>query len=85
MASYITTLWHHTLLHYGNTHYYVMATYITTLWQHTLLHYGNMHYYFIATRDRRGRDRMVVGFITTYAISPHHHYHCELESLSVEV
>ena len=24
-------------------------------------------------RDRRGRDRMVVGFITTYAISTYHH------------
>jgi hypothetical protein len=22
---------------------------------------------------RRGRDRMVVGFVTTYAISPYHH------------
>ena len=25
------------------------------------------------SRGRRGRDRMVVGFITTYAISTHHH------------
>ena len=24
-------------------------------------------------RGRRGRDRMVVGFITTYAISTYHH------------
>jgi len=24
-------------------------------------------------RGRRGRDRMVVGFITTYAISAYHH------------
>jgi hypothetical protein len=24
-------------------------------------------------RDRRGRDRMVVGFTTTYAISAYHH------------
>jgi len=24
-------------------------------------------------RDRRGRDRMVVGFITTYVISAYHH------------
>jgi hypothetical protein len=24
-------------------------------------------------RDRRARDRMVVGFMTTYAISTYHH------------
>ena len=29
--------------------------------------------------DRRGRDRMVVGFTTTYAISAYHHYCCEFE------
>ena len=32
--------------------------------------------------DRRGRDRMVVGFITTYAISAYHHRCCEFESRS---
>jgi hypothetical protein len=26
-------------------------------------------------KGRRGRDRMVVGFITTYAISAYHHQH----------
>ena len=31
-------------------------------------------------RGRRGRDRMVVGFISAYAISAYHHYSCELES-----
>ena len=30
-------------------------------------------------RDRRGRDRMVVGFTTTYAISAYHHSFCEFE------
>ena len=34
---------------------------------------------------RRGRDRMVVGFITTYAISAYHHWRCEFESHSGEV
>ena len=29
--------------------------------------------HFNLTRGRRGRDRMVVGFITTYAISAYHH------------
>jgi hypothetical protein len=32
---------------------------------------------------RRGRDRMVVGLYTTYAISAYHHWCCELESRSV--
>jgi hypothetical protein len=27
----------------------------------------------VPLEDRRGRDRMVVGFITTYAISVYHH------------
>ena len=33
-------------------------------------------------RWRRCRDRLVVGFITTYAISAYHHWCCELESRS---
>jgi hypothetical protein len=32
--------------------------------------------------DRRGPDRMVVGFTTTYAISVYHHKTCEYESRS---
>ena len=34
-------------------------------------------------RGRRGRDRMVVEFTTTYALSAYHHY-CEFESRSNE-
>jgi hypothetical protein len=33
-------------------------------------------------RSRRVRDRMVVGFKTTYAISAYHHWWCEFESRS---
>ena len=33
----------------------------------------------ILTRDRRGRDRMVVGFTTTYTLSAYHHESCEFE------
>ena len=33
-------------------------------------------------RGRRGRDRIIVGFITTYAISAYHHLSCEFESRS---
>jgi hypothetical protein len=36
-------------------------------------------------RGRRGRDRMVVGFTTTYAISDYHHWCCEFESRSERV
>jgi len=32
-----------------------------------------------------GRDRMVDGFTTTYAISAYHHSSCEFESLSGKV
>jgi uncharacterized membrane protein len=32
---------------------------------------------------RRGRDRMVVGFTTTYAISAYHHWSCEFEPRSL--
>jgi hypothetical protein len=31
-------------------------------------------------RGRRGRDCLVVGFTTTYAISAYHHYMCYFES-----
>ena len=31
---------------------------------------------------RRGRDRMIAGFTTTYVISAYHHRCCEFESLS---
>jgi hypothetical protein len=32
--------------------------------------------------DRRGRERMVVGFTTTYVINIYHHLSCEFESHS---
>jgi len=36
----------------------------------------------IESGGRRGRDRMVVGFTTTYAIGAYHHWCCEFESRS---
>ena len=30
-------------------------------------------------KGHRGRDRIIVGFTTTYAISAYHHQSCELE------
>jgi hypothetical protein len=36
----------------------------------------------ISAADRRGHDRMVVGFTTTYATSSYHHYRYEFESRS---
>ena len=43
------------------------------------------HFQNIMASLRRGRDRMVVGFTTIYAISANHHSSCEFESLSDEV
>ena len=40
------------------------------------------HYVTGIARDRRGRDRMVVGFTTTYAIGAYHHWCCEFEYCS---
>ena len=34
---------------------------------------------------RRGRNRMVVGFITTYAVRTYHHERCEFEPHSCEM
>jgi len=39
-------------------------------------------HFFLNFRGRRSRDRMVVGFTTTYAISAYHHLCCEFESRS---
>ena len=36
-------------------------------------------------RGHRGRDHIVVGFTTTYAISAYHHKRCEFESRSGDV
>jgi hypothetical protein len=38
--------------------------------------------YSFLLRSRRGRDRMVGGFTTTYTISAYHHWCCEFESRS---
>jgi len=35
---------------------------------------------YLIMRGRRGRDRMVVGFTTTYAMSDYHHWCRDLES-----
>ena len=43
-----------------------------------------MYKWSITCRGHCGRDGMVVGFITTYAISAYHHW-CEFESHSDEV
>ena len=40
------------------------------------------HHYAYTREDCHGRDGMVVGFTTTYAISAYHHSRCEFESCS---
>jgi hypothetical protein len=42
----------------------------------------SMLQYHCVFRGRRGRHRMVVGFIITYAISVHHHECCVFEPKS---
>ena len=44
-----------------------------------------VHILLTIKRGRHSRDRMVVGYLTTYAISAYHHQHCEYESPSGEV
>ena len=39
----------------------------------TIGHFGKKCIHKSINGDRRGRDRMVVGFTTTYAISPYYH------------
>ena len=34
-------------------------------------------YFGLLIWDRRGRDRIVIGFTTTYAIGTYHHLSCE--------
>jgi hypothetical protein len=47
---------------------------------------GNTFWYYYSSPSRlggnRGRDRMVVEFAITYAISAYHHSSCEFESRS---
>ena len=43
------------------------------------LSYLNSGFYQRSKRGHRGRDRMVVGFTTTYVISVYHHLCCEFE------
>jgi hypothetical protein len=47
-----------------------------------LKHILTLLWYFLFTRGRRDRDRMVVGFATTYAICAYHRWLCEFESRS---
>jgi succinate dehydrogenase flavin-adding protein (antitoxin of CptAB toxin-antitoxin module) len=43
-------------------------------------HDRNQDINFTLRRGRRDRDRMVVRFTNTYAISAYHHWRCEFES-----
>jgi hypothetical protein len=40
---------------------------------------------YLTIRGHRSRDRMVVGFTTTYVISTYHHWNCEFEPLCDKV
>jgi len=47
-----------------------------------VIHGSNTMFYDHDVWDRRGRDRMVGEFTTTYVISACHHWSCEFESRS---
>jgi len=55
-----------------------------TLHSYTMKKYVQSHLanWISLERGRRGRDHMVVGVTTTYAISAYHHRCCEFESRS---
>ena len=42
-------------------------------------HIDKYNVWHVILRGRRGRDRLVVAFTTTYAISAYHHWWCEFE------
>jgi len=60
---------------------YICIVYILYRWCRLWL-FNATFYNNLIIRGRRGRDRMVVGFTTTYAISAYHHWCCEFESWS---
>ena len=52
-------------------------------WQPIIIQVStNLHTYLSVGRGCRGRDRMIVGFTTTYAIRAYDHWCCEFESRS---
>ena len=51
----------------------VMLNFVLSLNLMKLLNSSNLIYIFNLSKGRRGRDRMVVGFPTTGAISVYHH------------
>ena len=66
----------HISTNYNRIHIYFNYISVDKLWHIS---------YVYCNRGCRGRDRMVVGFITTYEISAYYHYRCEYESRSGEV
>ena len=57
-------------------HFYIVPS------KQTVTKFTRMIILLIYTRGRRGRDHIVVGFTTTYAISAYQHWCCEFESRS---
>ena len=75
-------------LHLGNNvWYYVLYPMMVNIEQIFIINYCNVRFTFVHItaaylKGRRGRDRMVVGFTTTYAISAYHYWCCEFEARS---
>ena len=60
----------HCILELGYALFFILSCHENTQNVNNQLHVTNLSH---NTRDRDGRDRMVVGFTTTYAISPYHY------------
>ena len=59
-----------------NKYWYILIFYIFTL------NYKFLSAIYYLLRVRHGRDRMVVGFTSTCAVSAYYHWSCEFESHS---
>ena len=67
-----------------NISYWITLFVIWLLYMYIVLYMSFITHVILCVWGRRGRDRMVVGFKTTYAISgsAYHHWCCEFESRS---
>jgi hypothetical protein len=74
---------HRILLKFRNTAYrYKKQTFNQIIYIHIITIIIKKKEDHMMMRGRRGRDRMVVRFTTTYEIKGYHHWCCEFESRS---
>jgi hypothetical protein len=64
---------------------YITFVVVYSLFSSMLITYRKSPSAYIHCKGCHGRERIVVGFITTYAISAYHHWSCESKSYIVVV